>query len=179
MAIKLPPIPNSPVSDSFVWRDWFFKVSQALLVALNQSFVGLDFTGSSISSIVTRDHNLLTSKQGGDGSTQFFHLTSNDSTNIINRTVLLSHTVLNNNATSPITMTSCYLAFTGTNVSPLTINLPSSPQDGQIAIIYSQAAVATLTLASSGTIINAPTTIAANGVIRYIYNLSTTTWIPA
>jgi hypothetical protein len=179
VAIKLPPIPNSPVDNSFIWRDWFYKVSQALLAAANQSYNGLDFTGSNITSIVTRDHNSLTSKQGGDSSTQFFHVTSGDYTNLTNRTVLVSHTILNNNVTSSIAMSTNYLGFTGTNVSPLTVTLPSSPQDGQLAIIYSQAAVASLTLSSSGTIISAPTSIGAGGVIRYLYNLSTTTWIPA
>jgi hypothetical protein len=73
MATKLPPIPNNPITDVFVWRDWFFKVSQALIAQASTNFVNLNFTGSNLQSIETRQHNSLQSIQGGQGG-QYYHL---------------------------------------------------------------------------------------------------------
>jgi len=73
MATKIPPIPNNPITDVFVWRDWFYKVSQALIAQASTNFVDLNFTGSNLQSIETRQHNSLQSIQGGQGG-QYYHL---------------------------------------------------------------------------------------------------------
>jgi hypothetical protein len=73
MATKIPPIPNNPITDVFVWRDWFYKVSQALISQASTNFVDLNFTGSNLQSIETRQHNSLQSIQGGQGG-QYYHL---------------------------------------------------------------------------------------------------------
>jgi len=73
MAVQLPPIPNNPVTDTFVWRDWFFKVSQLLVQQAGISWTSLDFTGSNLLNIQTRQHNALQSVQGGN-SGQYYHL---------------------------------------------------------------------------------------------------------
>ena len=75
MAVQLPPPPNNPVSNSFEWREWFFKVYSKFTQATGISFSGLDFSGSNLNSIVTRDHNTLTNIQGGD-SLNRYHLTA-------------------------------------------------------------------------------------------------------
>ena len=75
MAIKLPPIPNNPITDVFVWRDWFYKVSQVLVAQASTNFVDLNFSGSNLQSIETRQHNALQSIQGGQGG-QYYHLTA-------------------------------------------------------------------------------------------------------
>jgi hypothetical protein len=75
MAVQLPPIPNNPVTDVFVWRDWFFKVSQLLVQQASIAWTSLDFTGSNLQDIQTRQHNALQSIQGGIAS-QFYHLTA-------------------------------------------------------------------------------------------------------
>ena len=73
MAVKLPPIPNNPITDVFVWRDWFYKVSQALIQQASTNFVDLNFSGSNLQSIETRQHNALQAIQGGQGG-QYYHL---------------------------------------------------------------------------------------------------------
>lgn len=74
MAIQLPPIPNNPVTDTFVWRDWFFKVGNALVQQAGISWTTIDFTGSNLLNIQTRQHNALQAIQGGN-SGQYYHLT--------------------------------------------------------------------------------------------------------
>jgi len=73
MAIQLPPIPNNPITDVFVWRDWFFAVSQVLVQQASIAWSSIDFTGSNLLSIQTRQHNALQSIQGGIAS-QYYHL---------------------------------------------------------------------------------------------------------
>lgn len=73
MAIQLPPIPNNPITDVFVWRDWFYKVSQALVQQASIAWSSIDFTGSNLQDIQTRQHNALQNLQGGIAS-QYYHL---------------------------------------------------------------------------------------------------------
>ena len=75
MAIQIPPIPNNPITDVFVWRDWFYKVSQSLISQASTNFVNLNFSGSNLQSIETRQHNALQAIQGGQGG-QYYHLTA-------------------------------------------------------------------------------------------------------
>lgn len=75
MAVQLPPIPNNPVTDTFVWRDWFYKVSQVLVQQASIAWTSLDFTGSNLLDIQTRQHNALQNIQGGIGG-QYYHLTA-------------------------------------------------------------------------------------------------------
>ena len=75
MAIQLPPIPNNPITDVFVWRDWFFAVSQLLVQQASIAWTSIDFTGSNLLNIQTRQHNALQSIQGGIAS-QYYHLTA-------------------------------------------------------------------------------------------------------
>lgn len=97
MAFNLPPPPvkNDPRDPAF--RDWFFKMQRAFSTLGSFLFTNLDFTGSNITSILTRNHddlqNLntaththLTSTQatdltdGGD-STLHYHATDRDLAN--------------------------------------------------------------------------------------------------
>jgi hypothetical protein len=75
MAIQLPPIPNNPITDTHVWRDWFFKVSQILVQNAAIAWTSLNFTGSNLRDIQTRQHNALQDIQGGDGANEYYHLT--------------------------------------------------------------------------------------------------------
>ena len=77
MAIQLPPIPNNPITDVFVWRDWFFKVSQLLVQQASIAWTSIDFTSSNLQDIQTRQHNALQSIQGGIAS-QYYHLTATE-----------------------------------------------------------------------------------------------------
>lgn len=73
MAVQLPPIPNNPITDIFVWRDWFYKVSQLLVQQASIAWSSIDFTGSNLQDIQTRQHNALQNIQGGIAS-QYYHL---------------------------------------------------------------------------------------------------------
>lgn len=75
MPIPLPPIPNNPITDVFVWRDWFYKVSQLLSQQAAIAWTSIDFTGSNIRDIVTRQHNALQDIQGGQAN-QYYHLSA-------------------------------------------------------------------------------------------------------
>lgn len=75
MTTQLPPIPNNPITDVFVWRDWFFKVAQQLSQAASIAWGSIDFAGSNLTDIQTRQHNSLQGIQGGIGG-QYYHLTA-------------------------------------------------------------------------------------------------------
>ena len=76
MALTLPPLPQTPVGNTFEWREWFFALSTKFgKGGSGIAFTGLDFSNSNINSIVTRDHNVLTNIQGGD-SLNRYHLTT-------------------------------------------------------------------------------------------------------
>lgn len=72
------------------------------------------------------------------------------------------------------------LNSTGTIVN-LTINLPPTPVDGQIAGAATTTAVTTLTVASTGSaaVVGAPTTLTAAGNFRVLYRAASTSWYPA
>lgn len=61
MAISPPPIKDAMNSQR--WLDWFNKVSNQLLVSVGQWSL-LDFTGSNLTDIVTRNHNNLQNIDG-------------------------------------------------------------------------------------------------------------------
>ena len=75
MAVQLPPIPNNPITDIFVWRDWFYKVSQLLVQQASIAWTSIDFTGSNLRDIITRQHNALQDMQGGLPN-QYYHLSA-------------------------------------------------------------------------------------------------------
>jgi hypothetical protein len=67
MAAGLPPPPLNSPNGSYYWLEWYTQLTNAL----NQQgfpFNNLDFTGSDIASIQTRNHNELTAIQGGNAS---------------------------------------------------------------------------------------------------------------
>lgn len=81
MANKLPPTPvGVPPGHSF-WNDWYDKLR--LLVNNAVSWATINFAGSNLTDIVTRNHNDLQSIQGG-AATQYFHMTSAQNTLVVN-----------------------------------------------------------------------------------------------
>lgn len=70
MASTVPPVPNNPLTDTHVWRDWFYAVWQAL--------------GGGQSSGVNIRHNDLAGLQGGDAdASEFYHLTASQYNTLI------------------------------------------------------------------------------------------------
>lgn len=97
----------------------------------------------------------------------------------------LGKAIVNNNAAASYNVAAniSYVAFTGTNVTTLTINFPASDPlyDGLTIEVYTQAAVSVaVTFASSGaTFVGAPATLTAGSVTRFRYHHATTQWLPA
>lgn len=92
MAGKLPPTPvGVPPGHSF-WNDWYEKL-RALINDTVVNFSDLNFTGSNLTSIATRNHNDLQNIQGGS-SGQYYHLTSAQSVTAIAFTGLAGNGVI-------------------------------------------------------------------------------------
>lgn len=70
----LPPPPLKAPSGSYQWLDWYSKLTNYLSQGGSVPWNVINFTGSNITSIATRNHNDLQSIQGG-ASNQFYHLT--------------------------------------------------------------------------------------------------------
>lgn len=71
---KLPPTPVGVPPGHSYWNDWYEKLRDLIDNAV-QFFSDLDFTGSNITSIATRNHNDLQNFQGGT-SAEYYHLTN-------------------------------------------------------------------------------------------------------
>ena len=154
MAVQLPPPPNNPVSNSFEWREWFFKVYSKFTQATGISFSGLDFSGSNLNSIVTRDHNTLTNIQGGD-SLNRYHLTAAEHTSISTLPTFGTMATQNANAVN-------ITGGTITGISGLGMTYPGAG----IANSTGSAWGTSYTTSGSGTVLalaNGPTITLANG----------------
>ena len=93
--------------------------------------------------------------------------------------------VVNNNASAAYTVAKAvkYVAFTGTNVTTLTLNFSAAAAtlDGMLVEVYTQAAVSVaVTFASTGaTFVGAPATLGAGSVTRFRFNAASNQWLPA
>jgi hypothetical protein len=72
---SLPPPPTGEDVKSPAFRDWFFKLQKYIQLYATNMFSGLDFTGSNLTSILTRNHNDLQNIQGG-AANDYQHLTT-------------------------------------------------------------------------------------------------------
>jgi hypothetical protein len=81
-----PPVSNDPKDPSF--RDWFYKLQQFLANAGNILFTDLDFTGSNITSIATRNHADLQDLN----TASYTHLTATDHTDLTDGGTTTLHT---------------------------------------------------------------------------------------
>lgn len=82
MAYKLPPTPvGVPPGHSF-WNDWYEKIRYIINEAqVEVTWSNINFTGSNLTSISTRNHNDLQSFQGGSAGS-YFHLTGTQHTDL-------------------------------------------------------------------------------------------------
>ena len=78
MAVNLPnPPPASSPSDfnSPGWQNWFARLAEKVRAAAQILWTQIDFTGSNLTSIATRNHNDLQNIQGGTAG-DYQHLTT-------------------------------------------------------------------------------------------------------
>ena len=81
MAGGLPPPPTRAESGDFLWVDWYNKLNTLLNSPGAIKWSMIDFSGSTLSSIQSRDHSQLTGIQGGSGSpVEYYHLTADQYT---------------------------------------------------------------------------------------------------
>lgn len=86
MAFNLPPPPTSNDPKDPAFRDWFYKLQRAFSSLGSILFTNLDFTGSNITSILTRNHedlqNLNTANYSHLTSAQLTDLTDSGDTTL-------------------------------------------------------------------------------------------------
>lgn len=75
MSMLLPPSPNNSPPGSAFWNDWYEKLRSLVNNGQNFLFTNLNFGGSNLTSLATRNHNDLQNIQGG-ASTDYQHLTT-------------------------------------------------------------------------------------------------------
>lgn len=80
MAGKLPPTPVGVPPGHSYWNDWYERL-RTLVNDATVSFTSLDFSGSNLTSIATRNHNDLQTIQGGVAG-QYNHLTNAELTTL-------------------------------------------------------------------------------------------------
>jgi len=99
MAINLPnPPPASSPSDfnSPGWQNWFARLASKIRESAQLLWTQIDFTGSNLTSIVTRNHNDLQNIQGGAAG-DYQHLTTA-------QLGLLGGAVVSNIVSTPLTV---------------------------------------------------------------------------
>lgn len=76
MAGKLPPTPVGVPPGHAFWNQWYEELRTLVNDgAVSVLWSNIDFTGSNITSIATRNHNNLQTFQGGTAG-EYYHLTS-------------------------------------------------------------------------------------------------------
>lgn len=87
--VPFPPPPSATVPGAFegpAWQNWFARISHKVS-AVGQIFWNqLNFTGSNLTDIQTRNHNDLQNIQGG-AAADYQHLTSLEKQQIYNNEV--------------------------------------------------------------------------------------------
>jgi hypothetical protein len=174
-------IPPAPVRDpwgSYTWEDWFRQIRNRAVESLTTvSWTGIDFTSSNLTNILTRNHNDLSTIQGGT-SAEYYHLTSAESVlfsrfntqEYVTPATGFSNTIGNTTGT--------YIIEPSGTLATGTLTMPASPVDKQKVTILSTQTITALTHSpnSGQTLKGALTTLAANTSGQWEYKTSNTTW---
>lgn len=92
MPTKIPPAPIGSTPGSAFWNDWYEKLRNLINSGtISQLWSSIDFTGSNITDIVTRNHNNLQTFQGGTAG-EYYHLTQSQHTSLTALPTLASGT---------------------------------------------------------------------------------------
>ena len=205
MATGLPPPPINDQPGSFTWLEWYRQLRNYISTNGSVPWYVINFAGSNITDIATRDHdqlqnidggtagehyhltaaqhaaltagphNTLSGLQGGT-SGEYYHLTANEVRNARNT---LERVVPTTGFTNTIANTTSYYVIepAGT-LATGTLTMPASPVNEQVVTIASTQTITALTHSpnTGQTLKGALTTIAANGNASWIYRTANTTW---
>lgn len=79
----IPPAPAEFTPDNqWAWMDFYKRIRDAINTASIVTWANLDFSGSNLTDLVTRNHNDLQNVQGG-GAGERYHLTATQHTNLV------------------------------------------------------------------------------------------------
>lgn len=139
MAGGLPPPPTRSSSGDFIWVDWYNKLNNLLNSGGTVTWSQIDFSGSTLTSIQTRDHSSLTALQGGTAG-EYYHLTAAQYANLgstINNTPIGNITP----STGAFTTLSASSTVSGTGFSTYLASPPAigtaSPASGKFTTLQS------------------------------------------
>ena len=120
---RVPPPPTAN-NDQSIWAVWYMQVKDAInRIGESFSWILLDFTGSNITDIETRDHNDLQNMQGGTTS-QYYHLTLAQVTKL---NTLQDITLTISTAVNKTLDTNHFTVYT--TAASITITLPAASTD--------------------------------------------------
>jgi len=85
MASGLPPPPVNDKPGSFTWMEWYRQLRNYVSTSGSIPWYIINFSGSNITDIATRNHNQLQGLQGG-GANDYYHLISTDATKVTTNT---------------------------------------------------------------------------------------------
>ena len=160
MAVGIPPPPLNSPSGSYYWLEWYTNLTN-FLNGTNIPWANLNFTGSDIADIITRNHNELKAVQGGNasgttpGAGYAFHMLGVGSWNSVSsiQTVPASWTITGSNPYN--------INFNGT-ASPLFSDFAAGASSNTSGIT-----VSSVTWAASGTLTGFTVTLSAPGSFSF------------
>ena len=205
MATGLPPPPINDQPGSFTWLEWYRQLRNYISTNGSVPWYVINFAGSNLTDIATRDHDQLQNLDGGaagehyhltaaqhaaltagphntlsglQGGTsgEYYHLTANEVRNARNT---LERVVPTTGFTNTIANTTSYYVIepAGT-LATGTLTMPASPVNEQVVTIASTQIITALTHSpnTGQTLKGALTTIAVDGNASWIYRTANTTW---
>ncbi|HET8689178.1 MAG TPA: hypothetical protein VFM18_21410 [Methanosarcina sp.] len=90
MSVILPPQPNGQPPNSPFWNDWYNKLRSLVNnIGTSIQWVNLNFAGSKIEDIASRQHNKLQSIQGG-ATAEYNHLSNNEYARVQNSILVVT-----------------------------------------------------------------------------------------
>lgn len=121
MAAVIPPPPTGVPLNSHQWQEWFRKIYTGIIKPPGGSvpWTSIDFTGSNLTSILTRTHNSLQIIQGGVAG-EYNHLTNAEYARVQREVAIATKTT-----TYTVTLTDCTLIGDATSAA-FTFTLPTA-----------------------------------------------------
>jgi len=205
MATGLPPPPINDQPGSFTWLEWYRQLRNYISTNGSVPWYVINFAGSNITDIATRDHDQLQNLDGGTAgehyhltaaqhsaltagphnnlsgiqggtSGEYYHLTATEVRNARNTIERVVPTTGFSNTIGNTTI--YYVIEPAGTLATGTLTMPAIPFNEQVVTIASTQIITALTHSPNAgqTLNGALTTIAANGNASWIYRSANTTW---